>query len=163
MPDPLPSVTSSNLSASTAGSASRNTLRSSLSLDANTQLMSSSEETPQRSSLWPGGALSRLNAPRYAYNLKDDMEVFSPLDMPITLSIDKIWNDMDGATKDPTSADKSPASLLFPSSRRFQFSDSMSSHPIVDWKSSSASKQVILTFTVANVTRYSLRKIGKSR
>ncbi|KAK0592192.1 hypothetical protein LWI29_014943 [Acer saccharum] len=154
MPDPLPSVTSSS---STAVSGSRLHGRSGLAAEASSLTMSSSgsisstlnlssgEETPQRGHLWPGGTLSRLHAPRSSYNFKDDMEVFSPLVevQPITPSLDKLWDDHDGAKKDHLHNDKKPSSLLFPSSsRRFPYAeDGANDHPIFDWKTSSTSKQ----------------------
>ncbi|GMI87179.1 NEURAL PRECURSOR CELL EXPRESSED, DEVELOPMENTALLY DOWN-REGULATED GENE 1 [Hibiscus trionum] len=153
MPDPLPSVTSSSLSLSTAVSGSRTTgrsgpaevssLTSSGSLPSSLNL-SSSLETPIRSHLWPGGTLTRLQPPRSTFNFKDDMEVFSPLvDVhPITPSLDKLWDGHDGAKKEHLPNDKKPSSLLFPSSRRFAFADDgASDHPILDWKSSSMSQQ----------------------
>jgi protein NEDD1 len=156
MPDPLPSVTSSSLSLSTAVSSSRNLGRLGASMEASsltatnnafassTLHTSTGEETPQRSHLWTGGTLSRLHAPRSSYNFKDDMEVFSPLVdvQPITPSLDKLWDDHEGK-KDHLLVDKKPSSLLFPSSsRRFPIpDDSGNDHPIFDWKSSSTSKQ----------------------
>ncbi|KAL2541635.1 Transducin/WD40 repeat-like superfamily protein [Abeliophyllum distichum] len=126
MPDPLPSMTSSNLSMSTLVFGSRNP--------------SPSEETSVKSSFLTGGALARLHAPR-SYNFKDDMEVFSPLVevQPITPSLDKLWGDREGPKKD---LDKKP-SFLYPSSRRFALSEegANDSHPIFDWKSNSTSKQ----------------------
>lgn len=149
MPDPLPSVASSSLTTSTTSVlGTRNISRASLSLDAtSSQPVSLSDETPQRSQLWPTGTLSRLHAPRSTYNFKDDMEVFSPLVdvQPITPSLDKLWDGHNGANKkDFASLDKKTSSLLFPSSsRRFPFSDDgANNHPIFDWKSSSTSKQV---------------------
>uniref|UniRef100_A0A5B7BFE4 Uncharacterized protein n=1 Tax=Davidia involucrata TaxID=16924 RepID=A0A5B7BFE4_DAVIN len=155
MPDPLPSVTSSSLSISTAVSGSRNPGRSGPSVDSSSLLAASSgstsstlsssaaEETPLRSTLWTSGSLTRLHAPRN-YNFKDDMEVFSPLVevQPITPSLDKLWAEHEGAKKDHLAVDKKP-SLLFPSSRRFPLSEEGSNdlHPIFDWKSSSTSKQ----------------------
>lgn len=151
MPDPLPSA-STGSSIATAVSGSRNSGRSVSSADSFSFLAGSSssvstssslsvaEETPIRSSLWAGGTLARLHAPR-SYNIKDDMEVFSPLVdvQPITPSLDKLWDDHDGIKKDH---DKK-LSLLFPSSRRFPLSEDGGSdiHPIMDWKSTSASKQ----------------------
>ncbi|KAL6123642.1 hypothetical protein ACLB2K_076161 [Fragaria x ananassa] len=155
MPDPLPSVTSSNLSISMAVSSSRNPGRSGLSTDtfsvtgtgsglgSTTLNVSSAEDTPQHSHLWPGGTLPRLHPPLSTFNFKDDMEVFSPLvDVhPITPSLDKLWDDHNRSKKD--SVDIKPSSLLFPSSgRRFPLAEDVSSdHPIFDWKPSSASKQ----------------------
>jgi protein NEDD1 len=141
MPDPLPSVTSSSLSLSTAVSSSRTSLTATGSGFAST-----GEETPHRSLLWPGGTLSRLHAPHSNYNFKDDMEVFSPLVdvQPITPSLDKLWDDREGTKKDHLLVDRKPSSLLFPpSSRRFPIPEgSGNDHPIFDWKSSSTSKQV---------------------
>lgn len=152
MPDPLPSA-STGSSISTAVSGSRNSGRSVSSTDSFSFLASSSssisttpslsagEETPIRSNLWTGGPLTRLHATR-SYNIKDDMEMFSPVVdvQPITPSLDKLWDDHDGVKKDH---DKKP-SLLFPSSRRFPLSEDGGSdiHPILDWKSTSVSKQV---------------------
>ncbi|TYH51805.1 hypothetical protein ES332_D10G304300v1 [Gossypium tomentosum] len=166
MPDPLPSVTSTSLSSSTAVSGSRiigrsgpaevSSLTSSSGSTSSTLNLSSSLETPIRSHLWPGGTLTRLHAPRSTFNFKDDMEVFSPLvDVhPITPSLDKLWDGHDGAKKEHLPNDKKPSSLLFPSSRRFAFADDgASDHPILDWKSSSMSQQdVTKSFTALEST-----------
>ncbi|XVE52606.1 hypothetical protein DITRI_Ditri02bG0135300 [Diplodiscus trichospermus] len=154
MPDPLPSVTSSSLSLSSAISGSRITghsstvevasLTSSSGSVSSMLNLSSSEETPHRSPLWPGGTLTRLHAPCSKYNFKDDMEVFSPLVdvQPITPSLDKLWDDHEGAKKENLLTDKKLSSLLFPYSRRFSFADDgASDHPIPDWKSSSMSQE----------------------
>ncbi|XP_010318071.1 protein NEDD1 isoform X3 [Solanum lycopersicum] len=121
MPDPLPAMMSSSLATSMTTSG-----------------LSPSEETPIRSSLWKGGSLARLHAPR---NFKDDMEVFSPLVevQPITPSLDKLWDDQEGFKKD---FDKK-SSLLFPSSLRFPLpvEGGNENRPIFDWKSSSLPKQ----------------------
>ncbi|CAJ1970942.1 unnamed protein product [Sphenostylis stenocarpa] len=152
MPDPLPSSTSSNISLNTSMLNSRNSGRVGASIDATSFTTSGSgfpnilsaptaEETPQRNHLWPGGTLSRLHAPRGSYNLKDDMEVFSPLVdvQPLTPSL---W-DENGIKKDNLFSDRKP--MLFPSSsRRFSSSEEgISDHPISDWKSGSSSKQDI--------------------
>lgn len=157
MPDPLPSSTSSSVTLSTAVSSARNSSRLNVPIDLSSLKSSSSgvvssmlnvsggEETPHRSHLWPGGSLTRLNAPRSSYNFKDDMEVFSPLVdvQPITPSL---W-DESGAKKDNIFADRKPSSLLFPSSsRRFPNTEEGSiDHPIFDWKSGSISKQVFVS------------------
>ncbi|KAK6942403.1 WD40 repeat, partial [Dillenia turbinata] len=157
MPDPLPSVTSSSLSVSTAIPSSRNKSHSGFSADASSAATTSggsksgplytstAEETPLRNHLWMGGTLSRLHAPR-SYNFKDDMEVFSPLVevQPITPSLDKLWDEHEKAKKDVLSADKRPSSLLFPSSsRRFVISEErVNEHPIFDWKPGSTLKQL---------------------
>ncbi|KAG6670166.1 protein NEDD1 isoform X2 [Carya illinoinensis] len=155
MPDPLPSVTSSNVLLSTSVSSSRNSGRFGTSVEASSLTAAGSgfasstlniaEETPQRSHLWPGGSLARLHAPRSSFNFKDEMEVFSPLVdvQPITPSLDKLWEDREGTKKDHLLLDKKPSSLLFPqSSRRFPIAeDSGGDHPIFDWKPSLTSKQ----------------------
>ncbi|KAI4370578.1 hypothetical protein MLD38_018919 [Melastoma candidum] len=153
MPDPLPSMASSGLSSSKAPSGPWNPSRSSSSLDAapvastsgstlSSQYVNTSEETPHRSHLWPGGNLARLNAPRTSYSLKDEMGVFSPLMTPITPALDKLWNDTDGSKKDPSILERKP-SFLFPSaSQRFPFVDDRSNdHPISSLKSSSSFSQ----------------------
>ncbi|XP_060210775.1 protein NEDD1 isoform X2 [Lycium barbarum] len=149
MPDPLPTMVSSSLTSSMTTSGSRTTVRSgsvdSFSFPAGitgstsgTLGVSPSEETPIRSSLWKGGSLARLHAPR---NFKDDMEVFSPLVevQPITPSLDKLWDDQEGFKKD---FDKK-SSLLLPSSLRFPLSveGGNENRPIFDWKSSPLPKQ----------------------
>ncbi|KAL1172182.1 hypothetical protein V6Z11_A05G332500 [Gossypium hirsutum] len=154
MPDPLPSVTSSSLSVSTAISGGRSCpaevsfLTSRSESVSSTGNLSSSMETPHRSHLWPGGTLTRLHAPHSKYSLKDDMDVFSPVvDVQlITSSLDKLWDIHEGAKKEHLLADKRPSSLLFPSSRRFAFADDgAGDHPIFDWKSSSISQQCRMT------------------
>ncbi|XP_019433193.1 PREDICTED: protein NEDD1-like [Lupinus angustifolius] len=153
MPDPLPSATS-NFFLSTSVSTARNPGRLGASFEASSLTASNSEfssallnvsageETPHRNSLWPTGTLSRLHAPHSSYNVKDDMEVFSPLVdvQPFTPSI---W-DENGIKKDSMFADRKP-SMKFPSSsRRFPNSEEVSiDHPILDWKSSSNAKQDI--------------------
>ncbi|KAK4348629.1 hypothetical protein RND71_031384 [Anisodus tanguticus] len=160
MPDPLPAMISSSLSTSMSTSGSRTTVRSgsvdSFSFPAGitgstsgTQVLSPSEETPIRSSLWKGGSLARLHAPR---NFKDDMEVFSPLVevQPITPSLDKLWDDQEGFKKD---FDKK-SSLLFPSSLRFPLpvEGGNENRPRFDWKSSSLPKQEDATFAQLSST-----------
>ncbi|CAI9091576.1 OLC1v1026642C1 [Oldenlandia corymbosa var. corymbosa] len=140
MPDPLRSAPTS-ASVSTTGSLPRSSGRLGSSTDSFSILGGSGvstsstpglseEETPVRSGLWTGGALARLHAPR-GNNIKDDMEVFSPIVdvQPITPSLDKFWDH-----------DKK---LPFPSSRRFPLSEDGGSdiQSIFDWKSSSTSKQ----------------------
>lgn len=146
MPDPLPSATLSSVSQTTtllgprrSSSAVESTLPA-ISAGSSTNNNFSSEETPHRSSLWAGGALPRLHATRN-YNFKDDMDVFSPLVdvQPITPSLDKLWNEPDGARRDPPGDKKT--SPLFPN-RKFTLSEGVSDvHPIFDWKPGSASKQ----------------------
>ncbi|KAI4307579.1 hypothetical protein L6164_030751 [Bauhinia variegata] len=166
MPDPMPSATSSSVSVSMGVSNSRNPSRLGTSIETSSLTTSSSgfassmlnastaEETPHRSHLWPGGTLSRLHAPRTSYNLKDDMEVFSPLVdvQPITPSL---W-DENGAKKDNIFADRKPSSLLYPSSSRLfsNTEEGSNDHPTFDWKSSSTYKQ--------DETRSSFPLVGSS-
>ncbi|XP_076939464.1 protein NEDD1-like [Bidens hawaiensis] len=113
MPDPLPSSATST----TSISGSRNSTTSAIS--GGTDISAAGVETPLRS-LRVGG-LGRLQAPR-GFNLKDEMDVFSPLVevQPMTTPFDKL--------------------LLFPSSKRFPPPvDAGDSHPIFDWKPSSTS------------------------
>lgn len=141
MPDPLPTI-ASNTSSSTSSS-TRSSLSGSSSSSISSALCSStvSEETPLKSRLWPGGSLSKLHAPRSDYNLKDDMDVFSPLVdvQPITPSLGN-WFDSD-SKKDTSTIEIKPSGLPANISR-FPFIESKSdAHPITDWRSSIASKQ----------------------
>ncbi|XP_009797656.1 protein NEDD1 [Nicotiana sylvestris] len=169
MPDPLPTTTSSSLSTSMTTSGSRTTVRSgsvdSFSFPAGntgstsgTLGLSPSEETPIRSSLWKGGSLTRLHAPR---NFKDDMEVFSPLNevQPITPSLDKFWDDQEGFKKD---LDKR-SSLLFPSLRfPLPVEGGNDNRPIFDWKSSSLPKQENTSSAQLSSTPTSFRRDDSS-
>ncbi|KAH9615732.1 hypothetical protein KSS87_011404 [Heliosperma pusillum] len=157
MPDPLPSVTLSNISqAATLPGARRSSSVESSSFTATmggsyTNSGLSSEETPHRSSLRAGGILPRLHATR-SDNFKDDMEVFSPLVdvQPITPSLDKLWKDPDGSKNDQ--AVESKTSFLFPS-RKFTFPEvGSNTHPIFDWKPSAAAKQDDLHSTLPGFT-----------
>ncbi|GER34948.1 transducin/WD40 repeat-like superfamily protein [Striga asiatica] len=158
MPDPLPSRGSSSISMPSILSGSRNSSRSGTPGDlysfpagsASSGLsLPTSEETPLRSSLLTGGNLARLHAPR-SYNFKDDMEVFSPLVevQPMTPSLDKLWNDLDGGKKD---LDRKP-SFLF--SRRFGLPEegSIDNHPILDWKTNLSTKQDYASSTLSQLT-----------
>lgn len=150
MPDPLPSRSSSGLSMVSVVPGSRIPARSgsgdlfSFSGSSSASMSSAhsshiAEETPVRSSLLTGGALSRLNAPR-SYNFKDDMDVFSPLVevQPVTPSFDNLWDD--SSKKD---LDRKP-SFLFPLRRLGLSEDGANdNHPISDWKSNPLSKQVL--------------------
>ncbi|XP_020103310.1 protein NEDD1 isoform X2 [Ananas comosus] len=145
MPDPLPSLSSSSLSSATTVSSFRSSLTASTSgaSVSNTSNFSTVEETPHRSRLLTGGNLSRLQAPRGCYNLKDDMDVFSPLVdvQPITPSLGNWWDEHDEAKKDSALADKK-STLFSTSTRKFAFNDgNIDGHPISDWRSSSNSKQ----------------------
>ncbi|KAG1337820.1 protein NEDD1 [Cocos nucifera] len=141
MPDPLPSAAALSFPPATVPS-----FRSSLTTSTGGSISSTPtvEETPQRSRLWTGGSLAKLQAPRSGYNLKDDdMDVFSPLVdvQPIMPSPGNWWDDHDEAKKGNVPGEEKSAS--FPSSvRRFPYSEgSTDSHPISDWRSSSISKQ----------------------
>ncbi|XP_021752836.1 protein NEDD1-like [Chenopodium quinoa] len=141
MPDPLPSATLTSAPQATTFSGPR---RSSSAVESSfaatfTNNNQNSEETPHRSSLRTGGVLPRLQATRN-YNFKDDMDVFSPLlDVPITPSLDKLWNDNDLSRKDQPGDKK--VSPLFPN-RKFTLPEAVNDiHPIFDWKPGPAAKQ----------------------
>ncbi|KAK8962983.1 hypothetical protein KSP40_PGU005030 [Platanthera guangdongensis] len=143
MPDPRPSLAASSFSSTNTVSSSSSSSMSSSSGSISTTLLSTAEETLIRSSLWRGGTLSKLQAPRGNFNLKDDMDVFSPLVdvQPITPSLGSLWDDHDDEKKDSVLLEKK--SLAFPgTSRRFPFTDGdTDSHRILDWRSNTASKQ----------------------
>ncbi|KAM3218671.1 protein NEDD1-like [Capsicum annuum] len=169
MPDPLPAMISSSLTTTMTTSGSRTTVRSG-SVDSfsfpecvtgstsGRPGLSPSEETPIRSSLWKGGSLTRLHAPR---NFKDDMEVFSPLIevQPITPSLDKLWDDQEGFKKD---FDKK-SSLLFPSLRfPLPVEGGNENLPVFDWKSSSLPNQEDASFAQLSSTPISSRSDDSS-
>ncbi|KAL8093506.1 hypothetical protein AgCh_035397 [Apium graveolens] len=151
MPDPLPSMTSSNHLISATSSASRSLSRPGPSPELSSTVgsfgsMSSTlnylttDESPLRSNLWAGGNLGRLKATR-PYNLKDDMDLFSPVQeiKPMTPDSDKPWDDNLGTRKN---YDKK-SSLAFASSLRFPLPEEGNNdlHSILEWKSGSNSKQ----------------------
>ncbi|XP_034675821.1 protein NEDD1-like isoform X2 [Vitis riparia] len=156
IPDPLLSVTSSSLSLSMALPGSQNpgrlgpsTEASSLTVTSGGSMSSSlclsmAEETPSRSHLRLGGTLAKLHAPHSGYTFKDDMEVFSPLVdvQPLTPTLDKLWDDHEGAKKDYLPFDKKPSSLFSSPSRRSSIAEGEgNNHPIFNWKSNSTSRQ----------------------
>ncbi|KAK8691657.1 hypothetical protein V6N13_075158 [Hibiscus sabdariffa] len=82
------------------------------------QVVVNLSSSPHKSHLWPGDIMMRSHAQRSKYNLKDDMDAFSPLVdvQPITPpSLDKLWDDHDGAKKEHLLTDTNPSSLLFAS------------------------------------------------
>ncbi|KAL1196980.1 Protein NEDD1 [Cardamine amara subsp. amara] len=133
IPDPFPSTTSS---------ASQSALPpGSRGVPASTMNVSSAEQTPNRSNLWPGGSLGRLQALRASDSFNDTMDVFSPIND--VSAVDK-WADSEGFNnKDHLVVDKKPSSFLFPSSSKgYSFGDDGNKeHPIFDWKPSSTLKQ----------------------
>ncbi|WOL09295.1 protein NEDD1 [Canna indica] len=143
MPDPLPSVAVSKFSSITVMPSLRSSSTSVSGSISITPNLSTAEETPYKSHLWAGGTLPRLQALRSSYDLKDDMEVFSPLVdvQPITPSLASWWNDNDEVKKDKATTDKK--STLFSSSmRRYGLPEGSSdSHPISDWRSTASSRQ----------------------
>jgi len=102
--------------------------------------LSSLEETPHKSLLWPSETLPRLHATR-SCNLEDDMKVFSPLVevQHITPSLDKLWNDREGSKYDQFGGKK--ASSIFPNPK-FSISEGVDLNATFDWKLSSVTKQV---------------------
>ncbi|XP_072970860.1 protein NEDD1 [Typha angustifolia] len=143
MPDPLPSISASSFSSGTTVSSFRSSLTTNTSGSASTTLNpSAAEETPHRGRIFTGGFLSKLQAPRGSHNLKDDMDVFSPLVdvQPITPSLGNWWDDHDQTKKDNI-VDKKPI-LLPTSTKKFQLNEGNADvHPISDWRSISSSRQ----------------------
>ncbi|XP_078436211.1 transducin/WD40 repeat-like superfamily protein isoform X2 [Wolffia australiana] len=125
MPDPLPS-SSSSIGAASPGPGSPS--------------VTSQESTPFRSQTWTGGSLLKLHAPRMSSNLKDDMDVFSPLVdvQPIPPSLGKWGFERNEAMKDSLAGDKS---MPFSSSvlKTSFLEGNLDCHPISDWRSSSSS------------------------
>uniref|UniRef100_A0A0E0B0G8 Uncharacterized protein n=1 Tax=Oryza glumipatula TaxID=40148 RepID=A0A0E0B0G8_9ORYZ len=140
MPDPLPSATS----AFHSGGVIPN-LRSSLAANPSgflsTSTSSTVEETPYRTRPLSGGPLSKLQAPRSNFSLKDDMDVFSPLVdvQPFTPSSGSLWDDHGS---DETKRDDKLGEKKLSTTRKFPFiEDNNEPHPISDWKSISNSRQ----------------------
>ncbi|KAJ0984040.1 hypothetical protein J5N97_002396 [Dioscorea zingiberensis] len=134
MPDPLPSVAAASVPLETA-------LHSSYSLPTAIFSGSRSDETPLRSRLFTGGSLSKLQAPRINYSIKDDMDVFSPLAdvQPITPYVGNQFDDHDEARKDNATVSKK--SSLYASSVRRLVEGGIDPHPISDWTSNLTSRQ----------------------
>eukprot|EP00249_Psilotum_nudum_P010485 c22566_g1_i1 orf=207-2480(+) len=122
MPDPLPAPatnthgrpTLTSLPGRTSGRLTLSTAESPLASASAGAVLSSkplvaSEETPifSGSRLWTKGAISRLQTSQTAFNLKDDMEVFSPLVdiQPLTPSVSNFW-DLNEDLKTETSRDR---------------------------------------------------------
>lgn len=144
MPDPLPSIALSGVSQAATSVGPQRSSSVDPSYCASTggesfTNLSSLEETPHKSSLWPGETLPRLHATR-SCNLEDDMKVFSPLVevQHITPSLDKLWNDREGSKYDQFGGKK--ASSMFPNPK-FSISEGVDLNPTFDWKLSSVTKQ----------------------
>ncbi|KAF8689453.1 hypothetical protein HU200_041775 [Digitaria exilis] len=132
MPDPLPSATPTSFSSGVVTSG----LRSSL-----TASTSNLDETPYRTRPLSGGPLSKLQAPRSNYNLKDDMDVFSPLVdvQPFTPSSGSLW---DEHGSNDTKKDDKPGDKKLLTTRKFPYMESNDEpHPISDWRSTATSRQ----------------------
>ncbi|CAN6238171.1 unnamed protein product [Urochloa humidicola] len=141
MPDPLPSATPTSFSSVVATG-----LRSSLT--ANTSTM---EETPYRTRSLSGGPLSKLQAPRSNYNLKDDMDVFSPLVdvQPFTPSSGSWWDDHGS---DDTKKDDKLGEKKLSTTRKFSYVEGNDEpHPISDWRSTANSRQDISSVTTTSM------------
>ncbi|KAF8647363.1 hypothetical protein HU200_065399 [Digitaria exilis] len=132
MPDPLPSATPTSFSSGVVTSG----LRSSLTASTSTL-----DETPYRTRPLSGGPLSKLQAPRSNYNLKDDMDVFSPLVdvQPFTPSSGSLW---DEHGSNDTKKDDKPGDKKLLTTRKFPYMESNDEpHPISDWRSTATSRQ----------------------
>ncbi|GJN11762.1 hypothetical protein PR202_ga29979 [Eleusine coracana subsp. coracana] len=132
MPDPLPSATTPSFP---SGAITPN-LRSSFT--SNSSIL---EETPYRTRPLSGGPLSKLQAPRGNYNLKDDMDVFSPLVdvQPFTPSSGSLWDEQ--GSDDTKKYDK-PGEKKLSTTRKFPYIEGNNEpHPMSDWRSIANSRQ----------------------
>ncbi|VAI31176.1 unnamed protein product [Triticum turgidum subsp. durum] len=141
MPDPLPSATPSTFPSGAGITSLRSSLTGNTSGFLSTSKSSTAEETPYRARPLSGGPLSKLQAPRGNFSIKDDMDVFSPLVdvQPFTPSSNSWWDEQgsDETKKDDKSGDQK---LL--ATRKFQYMEGNSEpHPISDWRSNSVSRQ----------------------
>ncbi|KAL9233077.1 hypothetical protein vseg_008116 [Gypsophila vaccaria] len=165
MPDPLPSVTLSNIPQTATLSGPRRS--SSVETSSCTAAMGgsftnsgfSSEDPPRKSSLRAGGMLPRLHAIR-SDNVKDEMDVFSPLVdvQPNTPILDKLLKDPDGFKKDQAVENKT--SFLLPS-RNFT-TEGNDTHPIFDWKPSASAKQDDIHSSIPGFSTAATLKSGDS-
>ncbi|EMS68148.1 Protein NEDD1 [Triticum urartu] len=152
MPDPLPSATPSTFPSGAGITSLRSSLTGNTSGFLSTSKSSTAEETPYRARPLSGGPLSKLQAPRGNFSIKDDMDVFSPLVdvQPFTPSSNSWWDEhgSDEAKKDDKSGDKKLSAT-----RKFQYMEgnrcqlsllnfvlqdgasSASSSPVPSWKS----------------------------
>nr|CAB3452981.1 unnamed protein product [Digitaria exilis] len=140
MPDPLPSPTPTSFSSGVVTAGLRSSLTANTSSFLSTPNSSIMEETPYRTRPLSGGPLSKLQAPRNNYNLKDDMDVFSPLVdvQPFTPSSGSCWDDHGS---DDTKKDK-PGEKKLSMTRKFSYMEGNDEpHPISDWRSSANSRQ----------------------
>lgn len=143
MPDPLPSATPTSLGSGVATTSLRSSLTANTSGYLSTSNSSTMEETPYRTRPLSGGPLSRLQAPRSNYNLKDDMDVFSPLVdvQPFTPSSGNWWDEHES---DDTKKDDKPGEKKFSATRKYSYMEGNDEpHPIADWRSSANSRQVL--------------------
>ncbi|CAN6223924.1 unnamed protein product [Urochloa humidicola] len=141
MPDPLPSPTPTSFSSGVVTAGHRSSLTANTSGFLPTSNSSTMEETPYRTRLLSGGPLSKLQAPRSNYNLKDDMDVFSPLVdvQPFTPSSGSWW---DEHGSDDTKKDDKPGEKKLLTTRKFSYMEGNNEpHPISDWRSTANSRQ----------------------
>ncbi|XP_051186545.1 protein NEDD1 [Lolium perenne] len=141
MPDPLPSTTPSSFPSGVGIPSLRSSLTGNTSGFLSTSNSSTAEETPYRARPLSGGPLSKLQAPRGNFNIKDDMDVFSPLVdvQPFTPSSNSWWDEhgSDETKKDDKSGEKKVLTT-----RKFQYMEGNNEpHPISDWRSNSISRQ----------------------
>jgi protein NEDD1 len=143
MPDPLPSATPTSLGSGVASTSLRSSLTANTSGYLSTSNSSTMEETPYRTRPLSGGPLAKLQAPRSNYNLKDDMDVFSPLVdvQPFTPSSGNWW---DEHGSDDTKKDDKPGEKKLSATRKYSYMEGNDEpHPIADWRSTANSRQVL--------------------
>ncbi|CAL5090716.1 unnamed protein product [Urochloa decumbens] len=137
MPDPLPSATPTSFSSGVVTAGHRSSLTANTSSFLSTPNM---EETPYRTRPLSGGPLSKLQAPRSNYNLKDDMDVFSPLVDVQPFTPSSGWWDEHGS--DDTKKDEKPGEKKLLTTRKFSYMEGNEEpHPISEWRSTANSRQ----------------------
>lgn len=141
MPDPLPSATPSTLTSGAGIPSLRSSLTANTSGFLSTSDLSTTEETPYRTRPLSGGPLSKLQAPRGNFSIKDDMDVFSPLVdvQPFTPSSNSWW---DEHGSDETKKDDKHGDKKLSATRKFPYMEGNNEpHPMADWRSISNSRQ----------------------
>jgi len=151
MPDPLPSATPTSFSSGGVTVGLRSSLTPNTCGFLSTSNSSTMEETPYRARPLSGGPLSKLQAPRSNYNLKDDMDVFSPLVdvQPFTPSSGSWW---DEHGSDDAKKDDKPGEKKLSTTRKFSYMEGNDEpHPISDWRSTVNSRQDFSSVTTTSM------------
>ncbi|KAG2633898.1 hypothetical protein PVAP13_2NG257000 [Panicum virgatum] len=151
MPDPLPSATPTSFSSGVVTAGLRSSLTPNTCGFLSTSNSSTMEETPYRARPLSGGPLSKLQAPRSNYNLKDDMDVFSPLVdvQPFTPSSGSWW---DEHVSDDAKKDDKPGEKKLSTTRKFSYMEGNDEpHPMSDWRSTANLRQDFSSVTTTSM------------